>query len=83
MNNACAAWRAPIEDFRDDDWDKVMDIDVKSLFFLANAAPHHLTLVLAGHLPGVAIYLAYRASYYLTGVVIAVDGGIGELAGTL
>lgn len=52
-------------------------------FFLANAAPHHLTLVLAGHLPGVAIYLAYRASYYLTGVVIAVDGGIGELAGTL
>ncbi len=34
VNNAGAAWGAPIDDFPEVGWDKVMDINVKSVFFL-------------------------------------------------
>ena len=170
VNNAGAAWGAPIEEFPENGWDKVMDINVKSPFFLtqallplldsaaspedpariimvgsidglnvnklptfsygpSKAAVHHLTRMLASHLAarsitvnaiapgpfpsqmmartletmgekirqgvplkrigeagdmaGAAIYLASKASNYVTGVVIPVDGGITGCAGTL
>ena len=34
VNNAGAAWGAPIDDFPEQGWDKVMDLNVKSIFFL-------------------------------------------------
>ncbi len=37
VNNAGATWGAPIEEFPDGAWDKVMDINVKSPFFLTKA----------------------------------------------
>jgi NAD(P)-dependent dehydrogenase (short-subunit alcohol dehydrogenase family) len=34
INNAGASWGAPFEEFTESAWDKVMDLNVKSLFFL-------------------------------------------------
>lgn len=34
VNNAGAAWGAPIDEFPEHGWDKVMDLNVKSIFFL-------------------------------------------------
>lgn len=37
VNNAGAAWGAPIEDYPESGWDKVMDLNVKAIFFLTQA----------------------------------------------
>ena len=37
VNNAGAAWGAPLEEYPESGWDKVMDINVKSPFFLTQA----------------------------------------------
>ncbi len=34
INNAGANWSAPIEEFPEKGWDKVMDINIKSIFLL-------------------------------------------------
>jgi NAD(P)-dependent dehydrogenase (short-subunit alcohol dehydrogenase family) len=163
VNNAGATWGAPLLEFPASGWDKVLDLDLKSPFFLtraflpllakaasagdparvinigsidglrvslapnysysaAKAGLHHLTRVLAvelgpqhitvnavapgpfeskmmaqtlreygdeiaAHAPlgrigqpddmaGIAVFLASRASAYVTGAIIPVDGGI-------
>jgi NAD(P)-dependent dehydrogenase (short-subunit alcohol dehydrogenase family) len=162
VNNAGANWGAPLDEFPESGWDKVMDLNLKSIFFLtrdllpllraagtpadparvinigsidglhvpildtyaysaAKAGLHHMTRVLARRLAaehvnvnaiapgpfesqmmkatlerfgdmirktnprgrigepedvaGTAIYLASRASAYVTGAVLPVDGG--------
>ncbi|MFB7090337.1 SDR family oxidoreductase [Streptomyces sp. NPDC056296] len=37
VNNAGAAWAAPFDEFPESGWDKVMDLNVKGLFFLTQA----------------------------------------------
>jgi NAD(P)-dependent dehydrogenase (short-subunit alcohol dehydrogenase family) len=46
VNNAGAAWGEPFEDFPEKGWDKVMDLNVKSPFFLTQAL--HAPLKAAG-----------------------------------
>ncbi|MCW2675000.1 MAG: 3-oxoacyl-[acyl-carrier-protein] reductase [Modestobacter sp.] len=37
VNNAGAAWGAPLEDFPASGWDKVLDLNLKSPFFLTRS----------------------------------------------
>ncbi len=46
VNNAGAAWGAPLEEFPEAGWDKVMDVNVKSIFFLTRRL---LPLMRAAH----------------------------------
>lgn len=48
VNNAGAAWGVPFEEFPEAGWDKVMDLNVKSPFFLTQSL-HGLLKVKASH----------------------------------
>ncbi len=49
VNNAGAAWGAPFDEFPEDGWDKVMDLNVKTPFFLTQALK---PMLLAAHAQG-------------------------------
>jgi NAD(P)-dependent dehydrogenase (short-subunit alcohol dehydrogenase family) len=49
VNNAGAAWGAPFESFPESGWDKVMDLNLKSPFFLLQALLGPLKAAAAAH----------------------------------
>ena len=50
VNNAGAAWGAPFDEFPEAGWDKVMDLNVKSPFFLTQALKPDLMVASKNHL---------------------------------
>lgn len=55
VNNAGAAWGEPFEDFPEKGWDKVMDLNVKSPFFLTQALHPALKAAASRPRPGKVI----------------------------
>lgn len=76
INNSGTTWGAPIERFPEKGWDKVMDLNVKSLFFLTqgllplltkNASPQNPSRIInissvASFIPGGLQAISYNAS---------------------
>ena len=58
VNNAGAAWGAEFESFPEQGWDKVMDLNVKSPFFLTQALYPALKAGAQGDRPGKVINIA-------------------------
>jgi 2-deoxy-D-gluconate 3-dehydrogenase len=58
VNNAGAAWGAPFEEFPESGWDKVMDLNVKSLFFMTQAIYGELKAAASHERPGKVINIA-------------------------
>ncbi|MEM6316417.1 MAG: SDR family oxidoreductase [Bacteroidota bacterium] len=76
INNSGVSWGAPIEEYPEKGWDKVMDLNTKSLFYLsqqllpllrAAASPENPSRIInissiAGSIPGGLQAIAYNAS---------------------
>jgi 2-deoxy-D-gluconate 3-dehydrogenase len=58
VNNAGAAWGAPFEEFPENGWDKVMDLNVKSPFFLTQALHGALKKAASAERPAKVINIA-------------------------
>ena len=58
VNNAGAAWGESFETFPESGWDKVMDLNVKSLFFLTQALHGPLKAAASKDRPGKVINIA-------------------------
>ncbi|CAN5406059.1 SDR family oxidoreductase [soil metagenome] len=58
VNNAGAAWGAPLDEFPENGWDKVMNLNVKSLFFLTKALAKPLRAAATRDKPGKVINIA-------------------------
>jgi len=58
VNNAGAAWGAAFEEFPESGWDKTMDLNVKSLFFLTQALFDPLKKAASAARPGKVINIA-------------------------
>jgi 2-deoxy-D-gluconate 3-dehydrogenase len=60
VNNAGIIRRADLLDYGEADWDAVMEVNVKSLFFLSQAAARHM---IAGRVPGRIVNIASLLSF--------------------
>lgn len=58
VNNAGAAWGAPFEEYPETGWDKTMDLNVKSLFYLTQAMHKPLKAAASAEKPGKVINIA-------------------------
>jgi len=58
VNNAGAAWAAPFDEFPESGWDKVMNLNVKSLFFLTKALAGPLRAAASRERPAKVINIA-------------------------
>ena len=58
VNNAGAAWGADFDEFPENGWDKVMDLNVKSLFFLTKALAKPLRAAASAERPAKVINIA-------------------------
>ncbi|HEY0475925.1 MAG TPA: SDR family oxidoreductase [Kofleriaceae bacterium] len=66
VNNAGAAWLAGFDDFPEKGWDKVMDLNVKSPFFLTQAFVASLRAAASPERPAKVINIASIDGIYLT-----------------
>ena len=66
VNNAGAAWLAGFDDFPEKGWDKVMDLNVKSQFFLTHALAGPLRAAARPDRPAKVINIASIDGIYLT-----------------
>src|SRR5499427_9696088 len=58
VNNAGAAWGAEFDEFPENGWDKVMDLNVKALFFLTKALAKPLRAAASAERPAKVINIA-------------------------
>src|SRR5690606_1856254 len=58
VNNAGAAWGAEFDEFPESGWDKVMDLNVKSPFFLTQAFHEKMKAAARPEKPGKVIMIA-------------------------
>jgi 2-deoxy-D-gluconate 3-dehydrogenase len=66
VNNAGAAWLAPFDDFPEKGWDKVVDLNVKTPFFLTQALGPQLRAAASHERPAKVINIASIDGIYLT-----------------
>ena len=60
VNNAGIIRRADAPDFTEEDWDVVMDTNLKSVFFLCQAAARHMADLGAGKIINIASMLSFQ-----------------------
>ena len=58
INNAGASWGAPIDDFPEDGWDKTVDLNLKSVFFLTQKLLPQLRAAASAENPSRVINIA-------------------------
>jgi NAD(P)-dependent dehydrogenase (short-subunit alcohol dehydrogenase family) len=66
VNNAGAAWGAPFDDFPEDGWDKVLNLNAKTPFFLTQAMAPALRRAASAARPAKVINIASIDGIYLT-----------------
>ncbi len=60
INNAGIGIFKPVDDFSSDDWDRVMNVNVKGSFLLTKAALPHMKAAGCGHIVGIASDVSKR-----------------------
>jgi 2-deoxy-D-gluconate 3-dehydrogenase len=88
LNNAGIIRRAPVFEFSEGDWDDVLQINLKAVFFLSQAAARHMAEHSGGKIINIASMLSFQGGILVPSYTVAKSGVAGitkalanELAG--
>ncbi len=74
VNNAGIIRRADLLDFSEEDWDAVIDTNLKTLFFLSQAAAHHMVDRGSGKIINIASLLTFQGGIRVPSYAAAKSG---------
>jgi len=77
VNNAGIIRRADALDFSEDDWDSVIDTNLKSVFFLAQAAARHMVASGGGKIINIASLLSFQGGIRVASYTSSKSGVAG------
>ena len=77
VNNAGIIRRADALDFTEEDWDAVMDVNLKSVFFLSQTAARHMIPRGGGKIVSIASLLSFQGGIRTASYTAAKSGLIG------
>ncbi len=77
VNNAGIIRRAPALDFSEEDWDAVVDVNLRSLFFLSQAAAKSMVKLGRGKIINVASMLSYQGGILVPAYTASKSGVMG------
>jgi 2-deoxy-D-gluconate 3-dehydrogenase len=77
VNNAGIIRRADLEEFSEEDWDAVVDTNLKSLFFLSQGAARHMTAQGSGKIINIASLLSFQGGIRVPSYAAAKSGVAG------
>ena len=78
VNNAGIIRRADAVDFTEADWDAVVDTNLKSVFFLTQAAGRHMLVQGSGKVINMASMLSHQGGVRVTSYTVS-ESGVGGL----
>ena len=77
VNNAGIIRRAPVLEFNEQDWDDVIQINLKSVFFLSQAAARQMVKQKRGKIVNIASLLAFQGGILIPSYTAAKSGVAG------
>jgi 2-dehydro-3-deoxy-D-gluconate 5-dehydrogenase len=77
VNNAGIIRRADAVDFSEEDWDAVLDMNLKSLFFLCQAAGRHMLAQSSGKIINIASMLSFQGGIRVPSYTASKSGVAG------
>ncbi len=77
VNAAGTTARHPVLEYPEDDWDRVMDVNLKSLMFLSQAAARHFASVGGGKIINIASALSYQGGILVVPYAASKHGVVG------
>jgi len=77
VNNAGIIRRNDLADFTEEDWDAVIDTDLKSLFFLSQACARHMAAQGSGKIVNIASLLSFQGGIRVPSYAAAKSGVAG------
>ncbi|ANY20223.1 2-dehydro-3-deoxy-D-gluconate 5-dehydrogenase [Tsuneonella dongtanensis] len=77
VNNAGIIRRNDLADFTEEDWDAVVDTNLKSLFFLSQAAARHMVAQRRGKIVNIASLLSFQGGIRVPSYAAAKSGVAG------
>ncbi|KAH8664478.1 hypothetical protein BX600DRAFT_512509 [Xylariales sp. PMI_506] len=78
INNSGATWGAPYDDFPESGWDKIMSLNVKSIYYVTAGLHELLTKGADADFPNRVINIASTAGLGTGDVTSGPDGGLAE-----